>query len=497
MTTTAEGNAPPSFPGFALTGVAGLDRILTGGLLRNDFHLVQGSSGTGKTTLALQFLLTGTAAGEPGLFLTLSQSKASLDIIARSHGWSLDPLTVHEIFPGPSPDSHRKQTVFHAAEVELAELTREIQEVVTRVGPRRVIFDSIGVIGLLAGSETRYRHEILLLRQFLARCGCTSMFIDEGPLENDAAGRVGSQFHSLAGSIVHLEQNAPDYGNVRRRLRVLKVRGVNYVSGYHNFKITHGGLEVFPRLEVTRETEYTDFQFVPSGLEPLDKLLGGGLELGTTAMFVGPPGAGKSTLSAVFLMNAARMGDRGAVFLFDERPETFKSRSAGVGFSLQPWLDTGVVTVHRVDAASITTGEFSHNVRHAVEDQGVKVVLIDSLTGYYNVMTDATMLAVQLHELITFLSRNGVLSILIVAQEGLMSVGVSPSVDVSYLSDAIIVFRQFEDHGNIRRCIAAIKKRQGEHETTIRELVIARGVVAVGAEPLREPIDLMRGSKAR
>jgi len=470
--------------GPAATGIAGLDFILQGGLPRDEIHLVQGVSGTGKTTLALQFLLAGASVGETGLYVTLSQTKRGLEAIARSHGWALDGLVVHELVPGDSLGQEKLQTVLHTAEVELTEVTAEIRELVTRVRPRRIVFDSLGVIGLLAGSPARHRREIVTLRRFLMGCGITAMFIGEGPAEGELDRPANSEFHSLAGSIIHLEQKAPDFGEVRRRLRVLKVRGVAFHGGYHNFRILQGGLELYPRLEVTREEEYTDFRFVPSGLAPLDQLLGGGLELGTTALFIGPPGTGKSTIAGVFVRSAALAGDRSAVFLFDERPETFKSRSEGVGFSLHPWLESGVVKLHRIETAVVTPGEFAYRMKEAVERDKVKVVVIDSLTGYFNAMTDMSMLAVQMHEVLTYLSRSGVLTVLIVASEGPLNVRTGPFVDVSYLSDAILVFRYYQTGGAIRRCLAALKKRQGEHDTTIRELVIGRGEVSIGSEPL-------------
>lgn len=471
----------------ASSGIEGLDLILRGGFVRDEMHLVQGGAGTGKTTLALQFLLAGVMAGERGLCITLSQTKKGLEAIARSHGWSLEGLTVHELSPSSDAASGAAhQTVLHTSEVELGELTRELRERVEQAKPRRVVFDSLGVIALLAGGSPRYHREIVILRQFLTGHGCTALFLDDAPAEPDAGGRANPEFHSLATSMIHMEQTVPDYGEVRRRVRIVKVRGVAFRGGYHNFRILTGGLQVFPRIEPPLTSEYSDFQPVRSGIKPLDGLLGGGLEQGTTCLLVGPSGAGKSTLAGVFAHAAAQRGDSAAVFLFDERPETWKTRAKGVGMDLQPHVDSHRISLDLLDPAQITPGEFAQRVSDAVDRRGVKIVVIDSLTGYFNAMGNATMLVVQMHELITFLSRRGVLTLLLIAQEGFMSVGTKLPLDVSYLSDTIIVLRLFEAEGAVRRCLAAVKKRQGEHETTIRELFITPGGVRIGEEPLRQ-----------
>jgi len=479
---TEPSNAVP-----ASTGIEGLDRILRGGLPRDEMHLIQGASGTGKTTLALQYLLAGAGAGESGLYITLSQTRKGLEAIARSHGWSLEGLTVHELLPGDLVDNLAEhQTVLHTAEVELGELTRALRRLVEQVQPRRLVFDSIGVIRLLAGSPARYRREIVTLRRYLAGRGCTALFIADSPVEAEPEGPDITEFHALATSLIHLEQTALDYGEVRRRVRVIKVRGVPFQGGYHNFRIATGGLEIYARLGPPPDAEYTDFRPVRSGIEPLDKLLGGGLDKGTACLVIGAPGTGKSTLAALYARAAARDGDGAAIFLFEERPETFKARSQGVGIDLQPHLDSGRISIRQLRTAELSPGEFAQRVAKAVTDEGARVLVIDSLTGYFNAMGNTPMLAIQIHELLNFLSRRGVLTILVVTQEGFMSVGSRPAVDVSYLSDSIILLRMFEASGEIRRCLSAIKKRQGEHETTIRELFIRPGSVSIGEEPLRQ-----------
>ncbi len=486
MTSEHEHPSDPSDSQAASTGIKGLDEILRGGFPRDEMHLVEGAAGTGKTTLALQFLLAGVRAGESGLYITLSQTRKGLEVIARSHGWSLEGITLHELSPGAVAERiAAHQTVLHTAEVELDELTHALRREIEQTKPRRVVFDSLGVVGLLAGSAPRYHREIVSLRQFLTGQGCTALLVGDRLGTDESDDPTGNALYALATSVVHLAQRTPDYGEVRRRVLVIKLRSVPFQSGYHDFRILTGGLEVYPRLGAPTNPEYTDFRDVQSGIAPLDHLLGGGLQLGTACLLVGPPGSGKSTLATVFTRHAAEEGASAAIFLFDERPETFKMRAKGVGVDLQAQLDNGRIVIHPMDTASITPGEFAERVRREVLDRQVKIVVIDSLTGYFSAMESTTMLVVQMHELLNFLSRHGVLTMLLVSQAGFMTVGPSPSLDVSYLSDSIIVVQMFEFEGSVRRCLSVIKKRQGEHETSIRELFIRPGQVTIGEEPLR------------
>lgn len=483
--TDAKGTAAePLLDRPASSGIAGLDDILRGGFVRDDVHLVRGTSGTGKTTLALQFLLAGAQVGESGLYITLSQTRRGLEAIARSHGWSLDGVKVREPRSDATARLTVQQSVLPTSEVELEELIGEIRGFIEERNPRRVVVDSLGVIGLFAGTLARYQQEIVSLRHLLAERACTTLFIGNEPL--DGCHDVIAEIHILVTSIIQLEQRAPDYGETRRRLRVLKARSVDFHSGHHNFRIKTGGLEVYPRIRPPEAGGDVQRRFIPSGLDGFDDVVGGGLELGTTSLLIGPPGAGKSTLAAVYARAAAEAGERAAVFLFDEPPEAWLLRAQGVGADLQPAIDRGHAQVELVEAASITPGEFAYRIRTAVEDRQFKVVVIDSVTGYFNVMGNTHLLIVQMHELLTFLSRHGVITILIITQEGFMSVGTKTAIDVSYLSDTIVAMRLFEHHGKIRRCLSAVKKRHGEEETTIRELTIRPGAVTVGMQPLRQ-----------
>lgn len=468
----------------ASTGIEGLDHILRGGFPRDAMHLIRGGSGTGKTTLALQFLMAGARVGEPGLYISLAQTKRGLELLARSHGWSLEGITIHELpHDAVAETMSTHQTVLHTSELELHELTREVRRVVEQSTPRRAVFDSLSMIGLLAGNTVAYHREISALRQFLTGHGCTTLFLDDWQIEA-APGAPESPFSALATSSIQMEQRAPDYGEVRRRILVNKVRNVAFEGGYHDFRIVKGGLEVFTRLAAP-EQEYTSFRTIQSGIKPLDELLGGGFDLGTTCLLIGQPGTGKSTLASVFAHSALARGEAAAIFLFEERPETFKKRAKALGVDLSPHIEAERLFLQKLDTSSITPGEFSHRVREVVENRHVTIVVIDSLKGYFNAMQSTTMLAVQIHELLNYLSRNGVLTLLLLSQEGFMTASSETSVDVSYLSDSILVLRMFELNGDIRRCVSAIKKRQGELMTSIRELFMRPGEVTIGSEPLR------------
>jgi circadian clock protein KaiC len=488
----------PIAPDFASTGIEGLDTLLRGGFPRDDLHLLEGGAGTGKTTFGLQFLLAGLKAGEKGLYITLAQTRAALQRIALSHGWSLEGLSIYELSPADvMAQTEVQQTVLHTADVELNELMGGLQKTVDEVCPRRVVFDSIGVIGLLAGSASRFHREVVRLRDVLAAHGCTSLFIGDSGADRELEAGPGTEFHALAGSVMHVGQDVPTYGDVRRRLRIIKTRGVPVQGGYHDFRIQTGGAVVFPRLGLTLESSGTSYSLVPSGIATLDKLLGGGLERGTACLLLGSPGTGKSTLAALYARSAAQNGDRAAIFLFEERPETWKARARGVGIDLTDAVATGRVTIRQLDATGISAGEFSQDVRLAVERDHAKMVVLDSLTGYFNAMGEAEMLTVQMHSLLNYLSHHDVLTVLVVAQQGLMNIGPRSLVDISYLSDSIIVLSMFEADGTIRRCLTAIKKRQGEHDTTIRELIIRAGEITVGNEALHEYRGVLTGQPVR
>lgn len=462
----------------ASTGVPGLDAILGGGLPCREMYLVQGGPGTGKTTLSLQFLLSGAAKGETGLFITLAQSKRSLEKIARSHAWAMQGVNIHAfpVVQGASQIAAREQTVFHTSHIELAEAMDEIMRAIDKLKPDRLVLDSIDQLRVLADGHLQHQRQLLVLREFLAERDCTALVLDSGVEGSDPP------LAELTHGMIRLERLAPIYGDARRRLCCLKLRGASFHGGYHDFVLRTGGLTVFPRLQVHKNGTAPQWKVVTSSVKELDALLGGGLEEGTACLVAGSPGTGKTLVGTLYAYAAAQRGENAVIFLFDERLETFCRRSKSLGMDLKPLLDTGTVQVHEINAAEISPGEFSQMARAAVEDHGAKVVMIDSLTGYFHAMPNEQMLLLQMHELLAYLSHQEVLSLLIVAQPGLVSQerGVSGALDISYLSDTVLLLRHFESHGQVRKAISVIKKRHGPHERTIRELQISSEGIELG-----------------
>jgi len=464
----------------ALTGVTGLDDVLSGGLAPDRLYLVEGVPGSGKTTLAMQFLLEGARQGQPVLYVTLSESRDELLAVADSHGWSLDAITIRELAPSDeSLTSDDQYTMFHPSEVELGETTRSILAEVERTRPQRVVFDSLSELRLLAGNALRYRRQILALKQFFAGRHCTVMLLDDMTnADHDL------QVQSIAHGVLLLEQINPDYGAERRRLRVVKFRGVRFRGGFHDYIIERGGLRVFPRLVASEHRSPHLMERLATGMPELDALLGGGLERGTSTLISGAAGTGKSSLSALFAWTATKRGEHAALFTFDESVHTLLSRSAGIGIDLAGCIEAGNVSVLQVDPAELSPGELVHRVRQAVEQRGATVVVIDSLNGYLNAMPGEHFLIVQLHELLAYLGQAGVATLLISAHHGLIGAHMSSPVDASYLADAVILMRYFETRGEVRQAISVVKKRGGAHERSIREFWMDSGGLHMGP-PLR------------
>ena len=465
----------------ASTGLASLDDILAGGFTRRRLYLLEGVPGSGKTTLALQFLMAGAAAGESVLYITLSETEEELLSVADSHGWLLDGISVRELTPPEAAlDLDQQNTMFHPSEVELAFTTRLILEDVDRLKPTRVVFDSLSELRLLAGSALRYRRQILALKQFFATRDCTVLLLDDmTSTDRDL------QVQSIAHGVVLLEQLNPEYGAERRRMRVVKYRGVKFRGGYHDYVIKRGGIEVFPRLVAAEHRQASARTKLPSDIAELDTLLGGGLEEGTSTLIVGAAGTGKSTVAAQFAVSAARRGKHAAMFIFDESPETLRNRCAELDVDLQTHLATGQISLQQVDPAELTPGEFVHAIRDAVEENEAKVVVIDSLNGYLNAMPEERYLTIHLHELLMYLGQKGVATILIGAHQGLIGAQMTTPVDATYLADAVILLRYFESKGEVRQAISVMKKRGSKHERTLREFRLADGRITVGAA-LRE-----------
>jgi circadian clock protein KaiC len=467
--------------GLAQTGIAGLDSILAGGFPRNRMYLVQGDPGVGKTTLGLKFLLEGLQQGEPGLYVTLSETAEELGSVAASHGWSIDGLAVHELKSlDTATHNDAANTLFHPSEIELQETTQSILEIIERTKPMRIVFDSLSELRLLAQSPLRYRRQILWLKQFFVGRNCTVVLLD------DRSSKEGeNHLQSLAHGVVLLEQHSPLYGVDRRRMRILKLRGVNFRSGYHDFNIGMGGLQVFPRLIAAEHREPFKFSTVSAGVQEVDEMLGGGLDRGTSILIMGPAGCGKSVLACQYAIAAAQRGDQASLYIFDESLETLSARVRSLGINLKPYLDNGLIKIQQIDPAEMAPGEFVHHVRRSVEIDHARVIVIDSLNGYLNSMPEESFLTVQLHELLSFLRQHGVLAMMVVAQQGLMGHSMSTPVDVSYLADTVIILRYFEAEGEIRKAISVLKKRSGTHETKIREMRIGPVGVRVG-EPLQQ-----------
>jgi len=488
MDDAAHGMSDTTSEKLLHTGVPGLDNVLAGGLTANRLYLLEGSPGTGKTTIALQFLQDGAARGESVLYITLSETLEELKGVARSHGWSLQGVQVREMLPAETALAPEEQsTMFHPSELELGETTLKILSDVDRLKPTRVVFDSLSELRLLAGSSLRYRRQILALKQFFAGRQCTVLLLDDmTAMEHDL------QVQSIAHAVVRLEQQHSAYGATRRRLLITKYRGHPYRDGYHDYRIRRGGLQVFPRLVAAEHMVPAIQSRLTSGIAALDDLLGGGLERGTSTLLVGAPGTGKSSLAVQFAVAAAQRGECAALFVFDESISTLCTRAKGMGMDLQPMMASGHVTLRQVDPAELSPGEFVHLIREEVERRRATVVVIDSLNGYLNAMPDERFLIVQLHELLTYLGQASVATLLVGAHHGLIGGAMQTPVDASYLADAVVLLRYFELEGEVMQAISVVKKRGGAHERTIRSLTLRSDGIHIG-EPLRNYRGILTG----
>ena len=463
------------------TGIAEFDDILGGGLIANRVYLIQGTPGCGKTTLSLQFLLEGVRLGEKVLYVTLSESKAELVDSAAAHGWSLDGIEITELIAHEDElNSENQYTMFHPSEVELSETTRLIIEQIERIKPQRVVIDSMSEIKLLAQSSLRYRRQVLALKSFFVGRTCTTLFLDDMTTTDED----DRQLQSIAHGVIHLEQLAPEYGAERRRISITKLRGQKYRGGYHDMTIKTGGLAIFPRLVAAEHARVSERKELKSGLKPLDDILGGGIDYGTSMLLLGPAGAGKSSLGLQYALAAGKAGERAAMFTFDERIDTLRHRCDGIGMGVDVAMKARLLTIQPVDPAEMSPGEFGQAVRMAAEgtdgNPPARVIIIDSLNGYLQAMPEEKHLVTQLHELLTYLGHLNVITILVVAQHGLLGNAMQTPLDTSYLADSVILFRYFESEGEVRQAISVVKKRSGAHERTIREFRIDKKGIRVG-----------------
>ena len=473
------------------TGIAGLDDILGGGLTPNRIYLIEGDPGAGKTTLALQYLLEGRRAGESCMYVSLSETKEELEGVARSHGWNLEGIHCHELLPSDEsllPDAQTR--LFHPSEVELSDTTRAILAEVDARKPSRVVFDSLSEMRLLAQHPLRYRRQVLALKQFFIGRECTVLLLDDRTAaDNDL------QLHSLAHGVISLGHVAQEFGAERRRLRVIKMRGRPFRGGYHDFVIRSGGLEIFPRLIAAEHRRAFDAEPLKSGVAALDQLAGGGLHRGTSTLLMGPAGSGKSTLATQWAVAGAERGERAVIFTFDESVATLVMRSQGLGIDVKRHMEAKRIRLQQVDPGELSPGEFIHAIRRAVEGDGARVVVIDSLNGYLQAMPEERYLTIQLHEVLTYLGQQGVVTLMVVAQKGLLGSGMQAPIDASYLADTVIALRYFEVRGQLRRAISVIKKRSGAHEDTLREFHLRPGGIALG-KTLHEFHGVMTGLPA-
>lgn len=462
-------------PVFLSTGIPGIDDILGGGLTGNRLYLVEGEPGTGKTTMALQFLMEGAKNGETVLYITLSETEAEVQSVATSHGWSLDGVHIHEVIPSESMlDPDQQYTIFHPSEVELSSTTLELINAIEKLKPSRVVLDSLSELQLLAVNPLRYRRQVLAFKQFFSHRACTCLFLDDR-----TAGDKDREVRSIAHAVISLDLTFSNYGATRRHIRVIKYRGMAFREGLHDYTIKRGGLIAYPRLIASESRAMLKPKRFSSGLDELDTLLGGGIEDSTSTFLVGPPGAGKSSLAAQFVISAIQQNHRAAMFIFEESVSNMLNRCDGLGLDLRGAFDSGQLSIRQIDPAELTPGEYADTVCRAADD-GAKVIVIDSLNGYLNAMPDERFLTTHLHELLTYLGQRGVLTILVGVQQGMLGPNMTSTANVSYLADNVIMLRYFETRGEVQQAISVFKKRGGQHERTIRQFRMSPQGIAVG-----------------
>lgn len=468
----------------SLSGCPGLDDVLGGGFPRGHFYLLEGEPGTGKTTLALQFVEEGLRNGERVLYITLSESSEDLHAVARSHGIQLDGANFVDLKPDEEdlkPDG--QYTVFHPSEIELGDRLQAIVTEVERYKPDRLVIDALSELRMLARDPLRYRRQVISLREFTPP-SCTVLLLD------DRSSRQSDiELHSIVHGVIVLEKVHREYGKTRRRAEISKLRGSAFREGYHDYIIRTGGMLMFPRLVASEHLTPVDFGAPAcSGIAELDALVGGGLDRGTSTLLLGPAGCGKTTIALRWLVSAAERGEHGTAFVFEETVSTLLRRAGGLGMNLPPLLQSGGLKIEHLDPAEMSPGEFIDEVRRSVDIDNARVVVIDSLNGFLQAMPGEQHLALHLHELLTYLNHKGVVTLMVLAQAGVVGANVQTPADVSYLADNILVLRYFEAHGEVKQAISMIKKRSGAHEHTIRELRLGPETIRVG-----EPITRFHG----
>jgi circadian clock protein KaiC len=466
------------------SGIPALDDVLHGGLLPERLYLIDGNPGAGKTTLALQFLLAGVQLGERCLYVTLSETRQELLDGAASHNWSLNGIDIVELVPEHDElEGNGSLTMIQPADVELSETMQKILSAIEKTKPRRMVLDSLSEMRLLAQSSLRYRRQVLALKEFFVGRGCTVLMLDDRTSEGPDL-----QLHSIAHGVIALHGTSPVYGQARRQMQILKFRGSDFATGFHDFRIKHGGITVYPRLVASEHSSDYNRTLIKSGISALDALLGGGLERGTSLLLVGPPGSGKSTIALQYAAAANVRGDHAAAFIFDETRSALLGRAEGIGLKIHEGMGPGEMMIRQIDPVEISPGEFAAEVRSAVEQDAARVIIIDSLNGYLNAMFQDNFLSAQLHELLSYLSNKGVTTMMVIAQSGMLGPSMISPVDASYLADSVIVLRYFEHNGAVKKAISVMKKRTGDHEDSIRQIWFDEHGVH-----LSEPLMQLRG----
>jgi circadian clock protein KaiC len=457
------------------TGVEGLDEILCGGLPRNYLYLLQGRPGTGKTTLALQFLLEGASIGEKSLYITFSETKTELESVAKSHGWDLSKIEILELSTVSVEISKANQTtLFHPSEIELSKTINLLLRKITEVNPQRIVFDSVSELRLLAESSLKYRRQMLSFKEFFIGRGATVLFLDDLTTE---AGDVHVQ--SIVHGVLLLEKFRAAYGTELRHFHIVKLRGVGFRGGTHDYRIEKGGLRMFPRLVASDHIDDYKKRVFSSGIPEMDSLLGGGLDGGTSNLIMGPAGTGKSTIALRFAVSAAERGQKATIYSFEESLANMLARTEALGLNVLKHLKSGAITLRKIDPAELTPGQFASLLRESTTNEKVDMVIIDSLNGYIHAMPEQSFLMLQLHELLAYLGNQGIVTVIILAQAGIMG-NMNTPLDLTYLADTVMITRYFEALGNVKKAISVIKKRTGAHEDTLRELKVGMGGVIVG-----------------
>jgi circadian clock protein KaiC len=479
---TNESNIPGcenQTPRVLSTGIPGLDIILKGGFLQGGFYLLQGDPGSGKTTLGLQYLRKRVQEGDKVLYISLTETRRDMELTCQSHGWTLEKINLCELVSASlNPVDQSKTSIFYPGETEFGEIVKTIISEIERIAPSHIVFDGLSELRLLAGSPLRYRRQLLSLKIFLEQRSITTLLLDDKASDSDPHAH-----QTIVGGSIVLETNLPQYGRARRRLSIGKVRSAEFQEGFHDYEIRQGGLFVYPRLVAPEHVQLTEHLVHSSGITNLDQMFKGGLLSGTSSVFIGPSGVGKSTVAMQFVANALKLGFKAAVYTFDEVLGTFLARSEKLNFAgdhgaLKRYVEDGSLISRQVDPAELTPGAFAQGVRDAV-DAGASIVIIDSLNGYINAMPEERFLSTHLHELVSYLNQKNVIAIMVVAQHGVLR-GAVADFNVSYLADTVLLFRYFELNGEILRGLSVFKNRTGPHEHTMRQLSITDTGVVIG-----------------